>query len=108
MGKIDTSRWSRVIFKEIVVGILMGLVIGILLGVVAPFWEGDYKLGIIVGVAIFAAMLFASITGSLVPITLMKLKFDPAIASAPFITALNDITGLTIYFLISMTLLTIL
>lgn len=108
MGKIDTSRWGRVIFKELVVGALMGIVIGVLLGIAAPLWEGTAQIGIIVGVAIFAAMLFASLTGSIVPITLMKLKFDPAIASAPFITALNDITGLTIYFAISMVLLTIL
>ena len=108
MGKINTSRWGSVILKETLVGVLMGLVIGILLGVVAPLWEGNPQLGIIVGVAIFSAMLFASLTGSIVPITLMKLKFDPAIASAPFITALNDITGLTIYFVISMSLLTIL
>ena len=107
LGKIDTSKWSRVILKELTVGALMGIVIGLLLGIVAPLWEGDAQLGIIVGVAIFSAMLFASLTGSMVPITLMKLKFDPAIASAPFITALNDITGLTIYFLISMILLMI-
>lgn len=107
LGKIDTSKWSRVIFKELIVGALMGIVIGLLLGIVAPLWEGDAQLGIIVGIAIFSAMLFASLTGSMVPITLMKLKFDPAIASAPFITALNDITGLTIYFLISMILLMI-
>ena len=108
MGKIDTNRWGRVIFKELVVGALMGIVIGVLLGIVAPLWEGTAQIGIIVGVAIFSAMLFASLTGSVVPITLMKLKFDPAIASAPFITALNDITGLTIYFVISMVLLSIL
>ena len=107
LGKIDTSKWSRVIFKELAVGALMGIVIGLLLGIVAPLWERDAQLGIIVGIAIFSAMLFASLTGSMVPITLMKLKFDPAIASAPFITALNDITGLTINFLISMILLMI-
>lgn len=107
-GKIDTSKWGKVIFKELSVGVIMGLVIGILLGFIAPLWGGEPKLGLIVGSAIFVAMFFASLSGSIVPITLMKLKFDPAIASAPFITVLNDITGITIYFLISMFLLMIL
>lgn len=107
LGKIDTNRWGKVIFKELSVGAVMGVVIGLLLGIVAPFWNGDPQLGIIVGVAIFAAMSFASLTGAVVPVALMKLKFDPAIAAAPFITALNDITGLTIYFLISMALLAV-
>lgn len=107
LGKIDTSKWSRVIFKELSVGALMGIVIGILLGIVTPLWEGNAQLGLIVSIAIFSAMFFASLTGSIVPITLMKLKFDPAIASAPFITSLNDITGLAIYFSISMILLSI-
>lgn len=107
LGKIDTNKWSRVIIKELSVGAVMGIVIGALLGFISPFLNGTAQIGFIVGTAIFSAMLFASLTGSLVPITLMKLKFDPAIASAPFITVLNDITGLTIYFVISILLLMI-
>lgn len=105
LGSINVSRWGKIIMKELSVGAVMGIVIGVLLALVAPFWYGTSTLGIVVGVALFAAMSFASLTGSIVPLVLMRLKFDPAIASAPFITALNDITGLTIYFTTSILLL---
>ncbi len=106
MGSVDLSRMGRTVAREMSVGLIMGLIIGLMLGVVAPFWGGDIKLGVIVGVAIFFAMLFASFTGAAVPMILMKLKQDPAVASTPFITALNDITGLAIYFSVSMFLMT--
>ena len=108
LGRIDLSNVFRVVFREVRVGAVMGIVIGVLLGLVAPFWNGDMRIGIIVGAAIFFAMLFASFTGAFVPIALMKMKFDPAVASTPFITVFNDVTGLTIYFAVSMSLLMIL
>ncbi|MBQ3033159.1 MAG: magnesium transporter, partial [Deferribacterales bacterium] len=108
LGKIDLSNVFKVVFKELRVGVIMGVVIGALLGLVAPILGADAKIGLILGTAIFFAMIFASFTGTFVPITLMKMKFDPAVASTPFITVLNDITGLTIYFAVSMTLLLIL
>lgn len=108
LGKVDLSNVFKVVFRELRVGIIMGIVIGALLGFVAPIWGVDAKIGLILGTAIFFAMIFASLTGALVPITLMKMKLDPAVASTPFITVLNDITGLTIYFAVSLSLLMIL
>lgn len=108
LGRIDLSNVFKVVFREVRVGSVMGMVIGVLLGLVAPLWNGDVRIGVIVGAAIFFAMLFASFTGAFVPIVLMKMKFDPAVASTPFITAFNDVTGLTIYFTVSMLLLMVL
>ena len=48
--------------------------------------------------------MFASIFGTLVPMTLDKLKIDPALATGPFITITNDIIGMMIYMFISSTL----
>lgn len=108
LGNVNLNKVSSIIFKEMRVGAIMGLVIGILLGIVAPLWNGDPSIGLIVGTAIFFAMLFASFTGTVVPIILMKLRFDPAVASTPFISAFNDVTGLTIYFSVSLFMLSIL
>lgn len=108
LGSVNLSDVSKVIFKEMRVGAIMGVVIGVLLGIIAPLWNGNINIGITVGTAIFFAMLFASFTGSIVPMLLMKFKFDPAVASTPFITAFNDVTGLTIYFLVSIVMLSIL
>lgn len=105
LGKIDTKDIVQVVLKEIRVGMLMGLVCGILVGCVAPIWSGKMIYGLIVGVAMFSAMTIASITGAVVPTTLIRMNFDPAVASSPFISMLNDMTGIAVYFSISMLLL---
>jgi len=55
----------------------------------------------------FFAITFAAFTGAFVPAMLIKMKLDPAVASSPFISTLNDITGLTIYFTVSILLLNV-
>ena len=50
-----------------------------------------------IGVSLFAVVMFASIFGTLVPMTLEKLKIDPAIATGPFISITNDIIGMMMY-----------
>ena len=105
LGKIARKDLRSIMFREIRVGMIMGIILGIIIGIVAPFWHGDYKIGIVVGTALFSAISFAAITGTVVPAILIKLKQDPAVASSPFISTLNDITGLSIYFSISMLLL---
>ena len=54
--------------------------------------------GGIVGIALLVAMAVSSLVGALVPIIFMKIHIDPAVASGPFITTINDITALLIYY----------
>ncbi len=98
VGKIDAKALGKVMLKEIRVGMIMGLVMGIMLSIVAPLWYGDIHLGIIVGVAMFSAITFSAFTGTFIPAMLIKFKFDPAVASSPLLSMINDFTGLTIYF----------
>jgi magnesium transporter len=105
LGKVTIGDIYKVIFKEIRVGMIMGFLLGSILAFVAPFFSKDSQLGLIVGVSMFFAITFAAFTGAFVPAMLIKLKLDPAVASSPFISTLNDITGLTIYFTISILLL---
>jgi len=105
LGKVDKKDIFKVIFKEVRVGMIMGSVCGILISGIAYFWHSDPILGGIVGVAMFMAITFASLSGTFVPAMFIKLNLDPAVASSPLITTINDLTGLTIYFAISMTLM---
>ena len=107
LGKIDKKDLGKAILKEIKVGMIMGLIMGILLAIVAPLWHGDPRLSYVVGTAMFSAVTFATFTGTFVPAALVKFNFDPAVASSPFISTLNDITGLTIYFSVSILLLSL-
>ncbi|WP_304470434.1 magnesium transporter, partial [uncultured Muribaculum sp.] len=60
---------------------------------------------IAVSLSLFAVVVFASVFGTFVPLTLEKLKIDPALATGPFISITNDIIGMVIYMVISSTLI---
>ncbi|MRT91678.1 magnesium transporter [Ancylomarina sp. 16SWW S1-10-2] len=61
------------------------------------FFEDSLALTMSVSAALFSVIIFAAITGTLIPLMLHKAKVDPALATGPFITTLNDIIGLFIY-----------
>lgn len=97
-GRIDSTRLWEVLFKEIRIGALIGLGCGAMVGVVANFFGRSLTLGIVVGVSMFVALSVAALTGALMPFIFRRLKIDPAIASGPIVTTVNDITGLLTYF----------
>lgn len=86
--------------KEFMVAIINGLVISFISLLVSYFFYGDYKLGITVSISLFTVIIVAALLGTLVPLLLDKYKIDPALATGPFITTMNDILGLFIYFII--------
>jgi magnesium transporter len=100
-GGVDLQRLGRTIFKEVRVGLLMALACGFTLGAVAEIWHHNPALGFAVGSAMAAAIMVASLMGTLVPIIFKRLGVDPAVASGPFVTTANDITGILIYLSIS-------
>ncbi len=102
-GKSDLSDIPRMLFKEIRVGLLMGLFYGSCAGLVATFIlsSQNYVLGSVVLISMVMAMITAASLGVLAPALLKKLNIDPAIAAGPFVTTLNDITGILIYILTS-------
>ncbi|NOZ07526.1 MAG: magnesium transporter [FCB group bacterium] len=110
-GRVNMAEVSKVIFKEIRVGVMLGAIYGILLGVMAYFRYLNYPaspiwLGTVVGVSIFCAMSFAVAIGAFYPILLNKLNVDPAIASGPFVTTTTDMFGALIYLSVASLLLT--
>jgi len=77
---------------------ITGLVTGITIFAVVSIWKGNLVLGFAVGTAMFCAITVANLAGSLIPILMEKLGFDPAVASGPFITTMSDLTSVFIYF----------
>ena len=65
------------------------------------FMLGDRAITASVSLSLFAVVIFASIFGTVVPMTLDRLKIDPALATGPFITITNDIIGMMIYMYIA-------
>lgn len=96
----------RLLKREAQTGLLMGFVCGIIVSLLAIFLPfGSPVFGVIIGVSLFATVFFSTLTGTIIPLIVHRFKIDPAIASGPFITTINDIVGLFIYFSIASTLL---
>lgn len=97
INRIDLSNFGRYLFKEMRVGGIMGSVCGLSLCAIGWLWHGNVVLGLVVGLSLFLAMTLAAITGSLFPAFFQLIKVDPALASGPFVTTINDVTGILIY-----------
>jgi magnesium transporter len=87
------------LLKELGVGIINGLICASLIWGYAFLIE-NWKLAATVSVALFTVIICASLLGTFVPLTMNRFKINPALATGPFVTTLNDIIGITIYFLV--------
>ena len=97
---LKTDNLTGKLWKELQQGVLNGFIISGLALLFSFFVFNDINLGMTISLSLLLVILFASITGTLIPLTLEKLDIDPALATGPFITTMNDITGLFIYFLV--------
>ncbi|WP_070119725.1 magnesium transporter [Bacillus marinisedimentorum] len=93
----EESRW-RLIRREAGTGVITGTISGIVVAIIVYFWHHQLFLGLLVGFSIQITLVVATLAGALVPLLMHRLNVDPAVASGPFITTLNDIISLLIYF----------
>lgn len=101
---IDFGNIFTKVSKEALVGIINGIICGVLIFAFNYFLMDDFKLGLTVSLALLSVIIFAACFGTLVPLVLDRYKIDPALATGPFITTMNDVIGLFIYFSISILL----
>jgi magnesium transporter len=87
------------LIKELGVGLINGLICASIIWFYAFLIE-DWRLAATVSIALLTVILCASFLGTFVPLTMNRFKINPALATGPFVTTLNDIIGITIYFLI--------
>ena len=88
----DANRW-RYIRKESIIGLINGTGIGVVMGVGAALWFGDAGIGIVLFFSATISMAIAGLFGALVPITVERFGFDPAISSTIFLTTVTDCVG---------------
>jgi magnesium transporter len=84
--------------KEFLVALLNGVVCSILIFIYTIIFKDSNELAATVSIALVLVIIFAGLFGTFVPLMLDKYKIDPALATGPFITTMNDIVGLFIYF----------
>lgn len=84
------------ITKETLVALLNGFILSVIIYGIAYVFDSS-TLGLVVSLSLFTVIIIAGIFGTLIPLLLDKYKIDPALATGPFITTLNDVVGLFIY-----------
>lgn len=95
-----TNQFSSILSrvkKEALLGLLNGFICSVVIFLVTWLLETPV-LGLAVSISLFTVIVFAAILGTLIPLILDKYNIDPAVATGPFITTMNDVVGLTIYF----------
>jgi magnesium transporter len=109
LGEFKLGDWWRVMRRELLAGTLLGLALGSIgflriavwsqfTDIYGPHWA---LVGITVGASLVGVVLWGSLIGSMLPIVLKRLGFDPATSSAPFVATIVDVTGLVIYFTVA-------
>lgn len=83
----------RVLRKEVAVGLFNGAFLATVTGLVAGIWFGQPLIGGVIGAAMVINLVAAGVAGALIPLTLEKLGFDPAVASPVFLTTVTDVVG---------------
>src|SRR5699024_10695434 len=101
LGTIEKNGFWGMIRRVFSTGVLIGLICIALFSLLVFICDGNGMLGIIVCVSILCTLNISAVIGAVIPLIINKLKIDPAIASGPYITTLNDIIGLMIYFSIA-------
>ena len=87
------SKYFNLIVKEFLIGTINGFLLSIVMGFIAYIWFDNIILAIAVGIAILINLGFACLFGILIPITMNKLKIDPALASGIILTTFTDVFG---------------
>lgn len=95
---LDLKQVLKLIFRELRVGIIIGLVCAIFITLITYVWQGNWTLGLVIGSSLFITLIVGTLSGTIIPLVLYKFKIDPAVASGPLITTINDIISLLIYF----------
>lgn len=93
LGQIEGANAWSLLLREIGISLIGGVIWGLITGIIAIVWFGQTNLALIVCVAIFVNLLFAAISGVLIPLVLHKLKIDPALAGSVILTTVTDVVG---------------
>jgi len=113
LGEVRLRDWWRVIRREVAAGLALGVILAAIGTIRILTWQGLFHtygvhyplIAATVAISLIGVVLWGTMAGSMLPIILRRLGFDPASASAPFVATVVDVTGLIIYFTVASILL---
>jgi magnesium transporter len=113
LGEVKLIDWWRVMRREIMSGLILGIVLGAVGFLRISLWSAFSDIygphWILIAATVFFSLigvvLWGTLSGSMLPFILKKLGADPATSSAPFVATIVDVTGIVIYFIVAIVLL---
>lgn len=93
LNQLHTLDLAKIAVRQMLAGAANGFATGFVAGAISYAWSRDIRLSIVLIAAMSINMLIAGLGGVLIPVTLKRLKIDPALASTVFATTLTDIVG---------------
>jgi len=93
MKDLTSANARRIVGKEVIVGSINGLAFALVMGAIAWAWFDQPILGLVIGAAMIINLVAAALSGIVIPLTLERMKIDPAIASTVFLTTVTDVVG---------------
>jgi magnesium transporter len=94
---LTQTNASRVVGREVAVGLINGLGFAVIMGIVAWVWFDQPMIGLVIAAAMVVNLAAAALAGILVPILLDKVGADPALASGTFVTTVTDVVGFFVF-----------
>ncbi|MBP5206831.1 MAG: magnesium transporter [Clostridia bacterium] len=117
---VNAKAKAKLVFKEVRVGFCNGLILGMSAFVIVglyilafkrpetltmPVWQYAFTISGCIAFSLFVAMIIASLVGTTIPMLLHKIGIDPAVASGPMITTVNDLIATMVYYGLALLLL---
>lgn len=113
LGEITLKDWWKIIRREVASGLFLGVVLGVIGFSRIAIWSqfsnlyGDhwFLIALTIFFSLVGVVLWGTVSGAALPLILRKCGFDPATASAPFVATVVDVTGIVIYFMMAIFIL---
>ena len=97
LRQLDATATRQFVLRELIVATANGLLFAALAAGLSYFWFGDQNIAILMAVAMMANLLVAGLSGTFVPVGLMRVGVDPAVASSVFVTTITDVVGFFVF-----------
>ena len=97
LGEVPSRVGLRLLVRELALGVVNGILLGVVVGVAAFAWKGNPILGLVLGFAMMGNMVVGALAGAGVPLLLRRLRMDPAVSSAVFVTTFTDVLGFLMF-----------
>lgn len=93
VGKIGPNNLKWLLSRELGVGAINGLIWAVVMGAIAALWFGDFRIVIIIAMAMVLNLITAAVAGAIIPPVLKSMKIDPALAGGVTLTTVTDVVG---------------